>query len=543
MIQFILLFSRQGKLRLQKWYTPQTEKSKKKITRELIAAVLSRKPKMSSFLEWKDLKIVYKRYASLYFCCAIEQDDNELLTLETIHRYVELLDKYFGSVCELDIIFNFEKAYFIFDEFILGGEIQETSKKSVLKAINDQDIIQEMIIRRLSTHRFSHPLRILGIETSCDDTAAAVVDSERTILSEAYRTQLKYHQPWGGIVPSIAKKHHYENLVPVIAEAMKDIEWNTIAAIATSVKPGLVISLWQGINFTRQLLHKYSHLSFIPIHHMEAHALTVRLTHNVSFPYMVLLASGGHCILGIVEDVDKFYRLGETKDIAPGEALDKSARAMKLHEHTLVRDMVGGAAIGRLARDGDENRYQLITPKYSAKMKDCSFSFGGMLSQINRVVDKEAIYCGSATSDEQQLKDFAACVQASVVRHIETRIHRAILFCDAIKKRQWKRTLVLSGGVSSNLYLRQRIHDLCSHYGVELVCPPPQLCTDNGIMIAWNGIERYQRSLNVLSKMPEDLVPEGRSPLGPDISEQVRTCNIDVPFNWKNLLEKKPLSS
>jgi len=98
---------------------------------------------MSSFLEWKDLKIVYKRYASLYFCYAIEQDDNELITLETIHRYVELLDKYFGSVCELDIIFNFEKAYFIFDEFILGGEIQETSKKSVLKAINDQDVIQE----------------------------------------------------------------------------------------------------------------------------------------------------------------------------------------------------------------------------------------------------------------------------------------------------------------------------------------------------------------------------------------------------------------
>ncbi|CAF0987759.1 unnamed protein product [Adineta steineri] len=143
MIQFILLFSRQGKLRLQKWYTSQTDKSKKKITREIIAAVLSRKPKMSSFLEWKDLKVVYKRYASLYFCCAIEQDDNELLTLETIHRYVELLDKYFGSVCELDIIFNFEKAYFIFDEFILGGEVQETSKKSVLKAVNDQDVIQE----------------------------------------------------------------------------------------------------------------------------------------------------------------------------------------------------------------------------------------------------------------------------------------------------------------------------------------------------------------------------------------------------------------
>ncbi|XP_062575755.1 AP-1 complex subunit sigma-2-like isoform X3 [Saccostrea cucullata] len=143
MMQFMLLFSRQGKLRLQKWYTAHPDKVKKKITRELVAMVLSRKPKMCSFLEWKDLKIVYKKYASLYFCCAIEAEDNELLTLEIIHRYVELLDKYFGSVCELDIIFNFEKAYFMLDELLLGGEVQETSKKNVLKAIAAQDLLQE----------------------------------------------------------------------------------------------------------------------------------------------------------------------------------------------------------------------------------------------------------------------------------------------------------------------------------------------------------------------------------------------------------------
>ncbi|KAK3518823.1 hypothetical protein QTP70_014869, partial [Hemibagrus guttatus] len=142
-MQFMLLFSRQGKLRLQKWYIPLSDKEKKKITRELVQTVLARKPKMCSFLEWRDLKIVYKRYASLYFCCAIEDQDNELITLEIIHRYVELLDKYFGSVCELDIIFNFEKAYFILDEFLLGGEAQETSKKNVLKAIEQADLLQE----------------------------------------------------------------------------------------------------------------------------------------------------------------------------------------------------------------------------------------------------------------------------------------------------------------------------------------------------------------------------------------------------------------
>ncbi|ROT69629.1 AP-1 complex subunit sigma-2 [Penaeus vannamei] len=143
-MQFMLLFSRQGKLRLQKWYEAHPDKVKKKITRELISTILARKPKMSSFLEWKDLKIVYKRYASLYFCCAIEQEDNELLTLEIIHRYVELLDKYFGSVCELDIIFNFEKAYFMLDELMVGGEVCETSKKNVLKAIAAQDLLQEV---------------------------------------------------------------------------------------------------------------------------------------------------------------------------------------------------------------------------------------------------------------------------------------------------------------------------------------------------------------------------------------------------------------
>jgi len=139
----MLLFSRQGKLRLQKWYVAHPDKVKKKITRELVTAVIARKPKMCNFLEWKDMKIVYKRYASLYFCCCIENTDNELITLEVIHRYVELLDKYFGNVCELDIIFNFEKAYFMLDEFVLGGEVQDSSKKTVVNAIAQMDLLQE----------------------------------------------------------------------------------------------------------------------------------------------------------------------------------------------------------------------------------------------------------------------------------------------------------------------------------------------------------------------------------------------------------------
>ncbi|KAL2097059.1 hypothetical protein ACEWY4_006266 [Coilia grayii] len=150
-MRFLLLFSRQGKVRLQKWYAPITERDKKKVLRDMTTLVLARKPRTCNFITWRDLKIVYKRYASLYFCCGLEDQDNELLALEVLHRYVELLDQYFGNVCELDIIFNFEKAYFILDEFLMGGEILETSKKSVSKAMEASDMLQEVSI--MGRHR------------------------------------------------------------------------------------------------------------------------------------------------------------------------------------------------------------------------------------------------------------------------------------------------------------------------------------------------------------------------------------------------------
>ncbi|XP_018539602.1 AP-1 complex subunit sigma-3a [Lates calcarifer] len=150
MIRFLLLFSRQGKLRLQKWYTPLTDREKKKVIRDMMMLVLARPPRSCSFLQWKDLKIVSRRYASLYFCAGLEEQDNELLALEVLHRYVELLDKYFGNVCELDIIFNFEKAYFILDEFLMGGEILETSKVAVGVAMEEADTLQETMEEYMS---------------------------------------------------------------------------------------------------------------------------------------------------------------------------------------------------------------------------------------------------------------------------------------------------------------------------------------------------------------------------------------------------------
>uniref|UniRef100_A0A6N2MSK3 Adaptor AP-1 19 kDa protein n=2 Tax=Salix viminalis TaxID=40686 RepID=A0A6N2MSK3_SALVM len=142
-IQFVLLISRQGKVRLTKWYSPYTQKERSKVIRELSGVILTRGPKLCNFVEWRGHKVVYKRYASLYFCMGIDQEDNELEVLEIIHHYVEILDRYFGSVCELDLIFNFHKAYYALDELLIAGELQESSKKTVARLIAAQDSLVE----------------------------------------------------------------------------------------------------------------------------------------------------------------------------------------------------------------------------------------------------------------------------------------------------------------------------------------------------------------------------------------------------------------
>ncbi|GAA5868893.1 hypothetical protein JCM16303_000296 [Sporobolomyces ruberrimus] len=142
-VSFVLLISRQGKVRLAKWYTTMSTRNKTKIVKDVTQLVLARRTRMCNFLEYKDSKIVYRRYASLFFVCGIGQQDNELITLEIIHRYVEVLDRYFGNVCELDLIFNYQKAYSILDELIIAGEMQESSKKSVLRAVGQADAMEE----------------------------------------------------------------------------------------------------------------------------------------------------------------------------------------------------------------------------------------------------------------------------------------------------------------------------------------------------------------------------------------------------------------
>ncbi|XP_070588034.1 tRNA N6-adenosine threonylcarbamoyltransferase, mitochondrial isoform X2 [Erythrolamprus reginae] len=300
-----------------------------------------------------------------------------------------------------------------------------------------------------------------------------------------------------------------------------------ISAIATTVMPGLALCLRIGLNYSLELVKKHQK-PFIPIHHMEAHALTVRLTHLVPFPFLVLLISGGHCILAVAQGVSDFLLLGQTKDIAPGDMLDKVARSLYLHNHPECSGMTGGRAIETLAQQGNILRYQFTIPMQ--RYRDCSFSFAGLRSEITRKISTEETAEGLQEGQHLScLPDLAAAALYTMSLHIVQRTHRAILFC---KEKgiipPGKETLVVSGGVASNQYVRRSLQLLADATNFTLVCPPPRLCTDNGVMIAWNGIEKLTAGVDILYNV-EHFRYEPKAPLGTDISEQVKEAFIKVP--------------
>ncbi|XP_072817401.1 tRNA N6-adenosine threonylcarbamoyltransferase, mitochondrial isoform X4 [Vicugna pacos] len=298
------------------------------------------------------------------------------------------------------------------------------------------------VLRHFNFHPrklFLHKL-VLGIETSCDDTAAAVVDETGNVLGEAIHSQTEVHLKTGGIIPPVAQQLHRENIQRIVQEALSasNISPSDLSAIATTVKPGLALSLGVGLSFSLKLVDQFRK-PFIPIHHMEAHALTIRLTNKVEFPFLVLLISGGHCLLALVRGVSDFLLLGKSLDIAPGDMLDKTI----------------------------------------------------MQKEKEEGIEKGQILSSAA--------DIAAAVQHTIACHIAKRTHRAILFC---KQRdllcQSNAVLVVSGGVASNLYIREALEIVTDATRCTLLCPPPRLCTDNGIMIAWNGVERLRAGLGIL---------------------------------------------
>jgi len=229
---------------------------------------------------------------------------------------------------------------------------------------------------------------ILGIETSCDETGAAIIDCQGNIISEALHSQLQTHLNLGGIIPPLARDLHVENIDSVVQSALAKacVDVSQLDAIAATVKPGLPLSLVVGTNYAKALCKKWNK-KFIPIHHMEAHALTARMTEKVDFPFLVLLVSGGHCLLAVAYNVEEFHLLGESIDLAPGDALDKVARRLKLRNIPEYSSTSGGRAVELLAKKGNINAFDYKTPL--SLYKDCSFSFSGLGNAFLRHLLKE----------------------------------------------------------------------------------------------------------------------------------------------------------
>ncbi|XP_041807188.1 probable tRNA N6-adenosine threonylcarbamoyltransferase, mitochondrial [Chelmon rostratus] len=370
---------------------------------------------------------------------------------------------------------------------------------------------------------------VLGIETSCDETGAAVLDETGEILGESLHSQKDVHLRTGGIIPTVAQQLHRENIERVVQEALErsNVDVSQLSAVATTVKPGLALSLGIGLEFSQRFVRRHSK-PFIPIHHMEAHALTVRMLQPVSFPFLVLLVSGGHSLLAVARGVDDFLLLGHSLDEAPGDTLDKVARRLSLIKHPRCSMLSGGQAIELLAKDGDWKKFRFRTPM--GQSYDCCFSFSGLRNQVTMAIMKkeaeEGIEQGTLLSC---VNDIAAATQHTVARHLAKRTHRAILFCKANGLLPSSSpTLVLSGGVASNQYIRKALTIITDMTGLHLLCPPAKFCTDNGVMIAWNGVERLREGKGILSPNV-DVYYEPKAPLGVDMTAEVKAAAIKLP--------------
>lgn len=338
---------------------------------------------------------------------------------------------------------------------------------------------------------------LLGIETSCDETAAAVVADDRRILADVVRAQVEEHRPWGGVVPEVAARAHLHVLDQVIGRALAEagVDFPDLAGVAATGGPGLIGGVIVGA-MTAKAIAAVHGLPFLAVNHLEGHALTARLTDDVRFPFLLLLVSGGHCQLLIVEGVGRYRRLGTTIDDALGEAFDKVAKLMGL-------GFPGGPALERAALTGDPARFALPRPMLGRP--DCHFSFSGLKTAAKQAWES----LPAAARTLQAVADLAASFQAAAADVVADRSARAI----AVFRRTFPdaRTFVIAGGVAANQVLRTRLARLATDEGMRLVAPPLRLCTDNGAMIAWAGLERLR--LGLLDDL--GFAPRPRWPLDP----------------------------
>jgi len=335
---------------------------------------------------------------------------------------------------------------------------------------------------------------VLGIESSCDETAAALVTGDGRILAQRIASQEAAHAPYGGVVPEIAARAHAEKLAPLIAEVL-DEAGLTLAdcdAVAATAGPGLIGGVMVGL-VTAKALAMASDKPLIAVNHLEGHALSPRLADpELDFPYALLLVSGGHCQVLRVEGVGRYTRLATTIDDALGEAFDKTAKILGL-------GYPGGPAVEKLALEGDPAAVPLPRPLLGSS--EPHFSFAGLKSAVLR----------AAESGQYRPADIAASFQQAAIDCIRDRLGIALGRMGEVT------ALVVAGGVAANRQVRQSLEEQAASRGLRFVAPPLELCTDNAAMIAWAGIERLRQG----ASDPLDMAARPRWPLDPS-AEPVR---------------------
>lgn len=320
-------------------------------------------------------------------------------------------------------------------------------------------------------------MRVLGIETSCDETGVAIYDDEKGLVANQLYTQIALHADYGGVVPELASRDHIRKTAPLIQAALAEANLNAedIDGIAYTAGPGLVGALLVGSTIARSLAYAWN-LPAIGVHHMEGHLLAPMLEENAPcFPFIALLVSGGHTQLVKVDAVGQYQLLGESIDDAAGEAFDKTAKLLGL-------DYPGGAALSRLAQKGNPDRF--IFPRPMTDRPGLDFSFSGLktfaANTIAQVIQQES------ELTEQTKADIAYAFQQAVVETLAIKCRRAL-------KETGLTRLVIAGGVSANKQLRQHLSELMRQLNGEVFYPQPQFCTDNGAMIAYAGLLRLKQ--------------------------------------------------
>jgi N6-L-threonylcarbamoyladenine synthase len=344
---------------------------------------------------------------------------------------------------------------------------------------------------------------VLGIETSCDETAAAIVNGDGVIIAENVLSQLDDHRPYGGVVPEVAARAHLEHVDVLISKTMAKagLGFHELDAVAATGGPGLIGGVIVGV-MTAKAIATACNLPFLAINHMEGHALSARLSEagKVAFPYLLLLMSGGHCQLLDVEGPGRYKRLGTTIDDALGEAFDKTAKMLGI-------GYPGGPAVEAAAKQGNAARFAL--PRPMKGRPGCDFSFSGLKTAVRHVV----LGLPEGPLQNTDIADLCASFQAAAGDVLADRISHAL--DDFLVDHPGGSSLVISGGVAANQFLRQRLQVTADQRSIDLIAPAPSLCTDNGAMIAWAAIERIQDMGMEKARDNLNFKPRPRWPLDP----------------------------